>query len=75
MPRKPCRRCDETGYLACPHCDGEGYVKDHGGLFNAASSRPKRCPRCKGSGEITCPKCGGLGYVDYADDTEERARQ
>ena len=38
-----CRRCDGTGVIVCPDCNG----------------KTELCPSCKGLGNIVCRRCHG----------------
>jgi DnaJ-class molecular chaperone len=43
-----CSRCEGTGIIDCPECDGSGVIVGLGS-----------CGRCYGAGEIVCPSCHG----------------
>ena len=49
-----CRKCNATGALVCPQCDGGGVE------FQMA--RQVACYRCAGSGTVKCHFCRGKGY-------------
>lgn len=50
IPQYPCLKCNGSGVLKCPLCNGTG-----------AYLNGTICPECHGTGEIICPKCHGTG--------------
>ncbi|MBR6510446.1 MAG: hypothetical protein IKT38_07560 [Clostridia bacterium] len=47
-----CSKCNGSGDMDCPNCNGTGY-NPYGG----------QCHRCYGEGTVTCDRCGGSGTV------------
>lgn len=67
--RCKCEKCNGFGGFGnpvrCPHCNGEGSIRTHGGV--------ELCPKCDGYGqyyEQVCTKCGGFGSLEKIDTIE-----
>ena len=43
-PEPECEWCNDTGFLDCPNCGGDGEVDDCG----------TECPECNGTGRLEC---------------------
>ncbi len=61
-----CSRCNDTGRIECPRCEGSGYEPpDKLGLsvegvikdVEAVVLGPEECHKCEGHKEIGCPEC------------------
>jgi DnaJ-class molecular chaperone len=57
MPVYECRRCEGTGMVRDPRCNGDGKAPNMIGVGV--------CKTCNGTGEIPCtaPGCDGTGMV------------
>jgi hypothetical protein len=58
-----CDRCNQTGKLLCPDCNGLGTS----GVVMGA-----KCKVCRGDGSITCPDCNGKGELIVIPDAAKR---
>jgi hypothetical protein len=58
-----CDRCNGTGWIACPYCNGKGIFLRAGTRLGGGGSGI--CWRCDGKGVLSkCTGCGGTGKVD-----------
>ena len=65
----PCPRCQDSGRVSCPACQGRGRglfglgkqcSECHGRGFNICSHA---CPNCRSGADPQCPKCRGTGLI------------
>ena len=65
-----CERCNGTGWIECPTCDGQGEVEVFCGrvgcsneeaAYEAGRFRDEVCGTCYGDKEVLCPDCNGAG--------------
>lgn len=52
-----CATCDNTGFVPCSTCIGQGVVQ------NKRSVNVFYCPDCVGHKKVRCPACGGKCYM------------
>jgi DnaJ-class molecular chaperone len=58
MSSKTCKKCNGSGTIPCPACNGKGESKNNEGV-KGFSWEPCAC--CEGKGYISCPNCEGSG--------------
>ncbi|OGV47885.1 MAG: hypothetical protein A2017_02230 [Lentisphaerae bacterium GWF2_44_16] len=59
-PEQLCIRCNGSGLIDCPVCNGLGYISKH---CPNCKNGFVQCTICEGRGWRSCPQCNGNGYI------------
>lgn len=68
MGQEICRKCEVSGRIPCPKCEGSGEGSSQMPIARIQGI-PNPCTRCEGEGTIECPICQGEGYLIFGRPT------